>query len=123
MPKIFRHKYKALSGYEVANEIIKLMKTTYSPLTKDQEQALKRELGDSGILGNLDMPFQAYKWEKEHPNGKNILWRLSVIFYLVTLILTIPIVFICWLVNGKSYLPRKWKFTKILIKWNQNIFE
>ena len=95
MPKIFRHKYKALSGYEVANEIIKLMKTSYSPLTNDQEQTLKRELGDSGMLGNLDMPFQAYKWEKMPPNGRNALWRLSIIFYLVTLILTIPIVIIC----------------------------
>ena len=99
------------------------MKTSYSPLTNDQEQTLKIVLGDSGMLGNLDMPFQAYKWENIPPNGRNALWRLSIIFYLVTLILTIPIVFICWCVSGKSYLPRKWKFTKILIKWEQNIFE
>lgn len=123
MPKIFRHKYKALSGYEVANEIIKLMKTTYSPLTKEQEQALKRELGDRGMLGNLDMPFQAYKWEKEHPNGRNTLWRLSVIFFLMALILTLPIVFIYWCINGKAQLPIEWKLTKMLIKWEQNVFE
>ena len=123
MPKIFRHKYKALSGYEVANEIIKLMKTTYSPLTKEQEQTLKRELGDSGMLGNLDMPFQAYKWEKEHPNGRNTLWRLSVIFFLMALILTLPIVFIYWCINGKAQLPIEWKLTKMLIKWEQNVFE
>lgn len=123
MPKIFRHKYKALSGYEVANEIIKLMKTTYSPLTKEQEQALKRELGDSGMLGNLDMPFQAYKWKKEHPNGRNTLWRLSVIFFLMALILTLPIVFIYWCINGKAQLPIEWKLTKMLIKWEQNVFE
>ena len=123
MLKIFRHKYKALSGYEVANEIIKLMKTTYSPLTKEQEQALKRELGDSGMLGNLDMPFQAYKWEKEHPNGRNTLWRLSVIFFLMALILTLPIVFIYWCINGKAQLPIEWKLTKMLIKWEQNVFK
>ena len=123
MPKIFRHKYKALSGYEVANEIIKLMKTTYSPLTKEQEQALKRELGDRGMLGNLDMPFQAYKWEKEHPNGRNTLWRLSVIFFLMALILTLPIVFIYWCINGKAQLPIEWKLTKMLIKWEQNVSE
>ena len=123
MTELFRHKYRALSGYEVANEIIKLMKTTYSPLTEDQEQTLKRELGHRGVLGNLDMPFQAYKWEEEKPNRRNTLWRLSIIFFLVTLVLITPILFVCWVNNGKSCLPIEWKLTKILIKWQQNIFE
>ena len=123
MPKIFMHKYTALSGYEVAKEIIKLMKNSYSPLTKDQEQALRSELGNNGILGNLDMPFQAYKWKENYPTGRNSLWRLSVVFYIIAILFTYPFIFGYWCVSGKFNLPRKWKFTKLIIKWNQNIFE
>ena len=35
----------------------------------------------------------------------------------------IALFIICWCVNGKSDLPIEWKLTKMLIKWEQNVFE
>lgn len=123
MNKIFRHKYKTLSGFEVSGEIIKLMRDSYTPLTKEQERELRRMLGDTGVNGNLDMPFQAYQWAKEYPKGKSKWWRLSVIPFSVVCVMLLPVMFGCWCVTGKSNTPKNWKLTKMMICWEQNIFE
>lgn len=123
MNKIFRHKYKALSGWDVSREIIKLMKESTSPLRENQERELRRMLGDTGVNGNLDMPFQAYQWEKEYPKGKSKWWRLSVIPYFIVTILLLPVIFGCWCATGNPRTPKNWKLTKMMICWEQNIFE
>lgn len=122
MNKIFRHKYKTLSGWDVSGEIIKLMRDSYTPLTKDQERELRKMLGDSGVNGNLDMPFQAYRWENEYPTGKSKLWRLSVILYFIVSTLLLPVIFGCWCMTGNLRTPKNWKLTKMMICWEQNIF-
>lgn len=123
MDKIFLHKYKALSGFEVAALIIRVMSDNGYPLTPIQQTALRRGLGDSGIRGNLDMPFQAYSWNKNYPTGRSSLWRLSFIFYPIVFILLLPLVFFHWCISGNFNMPREWKLTKLMMKWNQNIFE
>lgn len=123
MNKIFRHKYKTLSGWDVSREIIKLMKESTAPLRENQERELRRMLGDTGVNGNLDMPFQAYQWEKEYPKGKSKLWRLSVIPYFIVTILLLPVIFGCWCATGNPRTPKNWKLTKMMMCWEQNIFE
>lgn len=123
MNKIFRHRYKLLNGWDVSREIIKLMKESNHPLTTQQQGELIRRLGNSVMLGNPDMLFQAYQWEKEYSHGKSKWWRLSVIPFCIVYVVLLPVVFGCWCVTGKSQLPLNWKLTKMMIHWYQNIFE
>lgn len=123
MNKIFRHKYKTLSGLDVSREIIKLMKESTAPLRENQERELRRMLGDTGVNGNLDMPFQAYQWAEEYSKGKSKWWRLSVIPFSIVWVMLLPVIFGCWWITGKSYIPKNWKLTKMMMCWEQNIFE
>ena len=59
--------YELLSGYKTATEVKNILKESNLPLSKEQYAALRNAFGDSGMCGNLDMPFIAYKW-KENKN-------------------------------------------------------
>lgn len=91
--------YEIMSGLEVANEIDKIFKNTNYPLSSNQYKALLFALGNSGMRGNLDMPFIAYKWE-EKKNQTKWQWRL-----------TAPFFGIWWIIFVFVVLPLKWIFT------------
>lgn len=91
--------YEIMAGYDVANEIDKILKSTNYPLSPDQYRVLHFVLGNGGICGNLDMPFIAYKW-KEKENQTDWKWRLTVPFFGVW-----------WLIFVCIILPFKWLFT------------
>jgi len=91
--------YELLSGYETATEVKNILKESNLPLSKEQFAALYNAFGDSGMCGNLDMPFIAYKW-KEKENQTKWYWRL-----------TTPFLGIWWLIFVLIILPAKWFFT------------
>jgi hypothetical protein len=91
--------YELLSGYETATEVKNILKESNLPLSKEQFMALYNAFGDSGMCGNLDMPFIAYKW-KEKENQTKWQWRL-----------TVPFFGIWWVIFVFVILPFKWLFT------------
>ena len=71
--------------------IDRALKKHSNGLTTQQRIDLINEFGDSGIHGNLGMPFIAYDWEEEEPKGKNV-WRLTAPFFFVYALVIIGIV-------------------------------
>jgi hypothetical protein len=100
MVKALGDRYERVSGSEAVRLINSVLKERGCPLTESQERWLKYDFGNSGIIGDLDMPFQVLKWKEETVKGKNPLWRL-----------TIPILFIWFVVFYWVICPVKWLFT------------
>ena len=91
--------YELLSGYETAIEVKNILNESNLPLSKEQYTALCNAFGDSGMRGNLDMPFIAYKW-KEKENQTEWQWRL-----------TVPFLGIWWIIFVFVIIPFKRLFT------------
>ena len=123
--KFMKHlgdRYKVLSGWETARIIEKTMKDGGAPLTDQQGRVLREEFGDSGILGNLDMPFLAYSWKEEKKAGKFI-WRLTApIFFLYAFIIMITVLPLKWIFTGYYGLSRDSKFGQFNVNWYQKIY-
>ena len=93
------NKYKICSGYKAVHYINSCLGNGLK-LSRDQELKLLHEFGDSGMNGNLDMDIQFYTWEKETPQGKNIMWRLTAPFHFIfAILITLTIFPIHWLIN------------------------
>lgn len=122
--KFMKHlgdRYEVLTGWQTANLIIKTMKDR-APLTSNQERVLKEEFGDSGMKGNLDMPFLAYSWKEEKKAGKFI-WRLTTpIFFLYAFIVMITVLPLKWIFTGYYGLSRDSKFGQFNVNWYQKIY-
>lgn len=117
------NRYKVCSGW-IAKELIKKeLKERGCPLTPYQEQSLRNYFGDCGMLGNLDMPFQLYTWEKENPTG-TFLWRLTVpFFFLFTILYLITIYPIHWIITGKQTLDYDNWFARFVSTWDSKLFK
>lgn len=96
---IFRKRYDVLSGKDVAKLIEEIFKNR-NPLTDAQKECLYATLGDVGYYGNLNMPFQAYKWGCNPCHPKTILQRISILL----------VIFIC-IILGLTVCPIKWFLT------------
>ena len=118
---IFQKKYKVLDGYEVSKRIEKIFEKQ-CPLTDYQKSWLRRELGDSGVFGNLDMPFQAYEWEKikDKENGFwKILGRpLAVIIVVILAIIVCPVKY---LFTGKYGFYQEGKISARFWRWLDDV--
>lgn len=121
---ILGKRYKRLGGHEVSVRIGKILYDEGQPLTLKQQCALSRGLGNSGICGDLDMPFQAYEWEKQTPDGKNMFWRLTAPL-LVFSVYTFGFIAKCinWIMYGKWNFSEKHWLTKFFIGWYHKVFE
>jgi hypothetical protein len=116
-------RYKVLSGWKTVDLIDKALKKHSNGLTTQQRRDLINEFGDSGLCGNLEMPFIAYAWEEEKPTGKNV-WRLTAPFFFVYALIVIGIVSpIKWLITGKYYFSQKSKINIFNIGWYNKIFD
>lgn len=115
-------RYKILSGIETASIIENVMKKTDNPLSDKQSMALRNSFGDSGSKGNLDMPFLVYKW-KEEDKSSSFPWRLTLpILYMYSIITTILILPIKWLVTGKFHFSQNSKIATFNMKWYNKIY-
>lgn len=117
------NRYKVCSGWKAAELIKKGMQEYHTPLSYEQERALKNFFGDMGMLGNLEMPFQLYTWEEEKVAGC-FLWRLTVpFFFLASFLYIITIHPIHWIVTGKEALDHNNWFAKVVSAWDNKIFK
>lgn len=116
-------RYKVLSGWKTVDLIDKALKKHSNGLTTQQRRDLINAFGNSGLRGNLEMPFIAYAWEEEEPTGKNV-WRLTAPFFFVYAIIIIGIVLpIKWLITGKYSFSQKSKINIFNIGWYNKIFD
>ena len=114
---VFQRRYNILDGREVAKRIEKIFEKQ-CPLTDYQKDWLRRELGDSGIYGNLDMPFQAYEWDRV-TKEKTLLQRISTPFVLIICcMLFVTVCPIKWLFTNKFMVDCDNKYLGWLYKWS-----
>ncbi len=116
-------RYKLLSGWQTVELIDKCLKERTVGLSTEQRRVLIDSFGDSGIRGNLNMPFIAYAWDEEEPTGKSW-WRLTIPFFLVWVF----VVFFFlqpfkWVITGKYYVSQDSKIGKFNIAWYNKIFD
>lgn len=117
--------YQLLSGWKAVNLINEYLKQKTVGLTAEQERVLKESFGDSGICGNLDMPFLAYAWDEKPPQGKNVLWRLTIpfLFLWVFVVLTLLFLPFKWLLTGKYRLEGDSKIGIMTENWYNKVFK
>ena len=124
MSSVFYRKFKRLSGWQVVNHIEKFLKENGESLTEEQGRLLRERWGmDSGIHGDLNLPFQAYTWEAVKYKG-NPLVRLTIPFFIVFVILMTLIVRpINWVLTGSWWFgePNS-KIESFINKWWINMF-
>ena len=124
MSSVFYRKFKRLSGWQVVNHIEKFLKEKGEPLTKEQGRLLRERWGmDSGIHGDLNLPFQSYTWEAVKYKG-NPLVRLTIPFFIVFVILMTLIVRpIHWILTGSWWFGNSnSKIESFINKWWINMF-
>ena len=119
MSSVFYRKFKRLSGWEVVNHIEKFLKEKGEPLTKEQGHLLRERWGlDSGIHGDLNLPFQAYTWEAVKYKG-NPLVRLTIpVFIAFIILMTLIVRPIHWVLTGSWWFgDSKSKLESFINKW------
>jgi hypothetical protein len=124
MSSVFYRKFKRLSGWQVVNHIEKFLKEKGEPLTEDQRKALQYYWGmDSGIHGDLNLPFQAYTWEAVKYNGKPLV-RLTLPFFIVfAILMTLVVRPIHWVFTGSWWFgDSQSNFESFINKWWINMF-
>lgn len=124
MSSVFYRKFKRLSGWQVVNHIEKFLKENGESLTEEQGRLLRERWGmDSGIHGDLNLPFQAYTWEAVKYKGKPLV-RLTIPIFVVFLILmTLIIRPVHWILTGSWWFgePNS-KIESFINKWWINMF-
>ena len=124
MSSVFYRKFKRLSGWQVVNHIEKFLKENREPLTKEQGRLLRERWGmDSGIHGDLNLPFQAYTWDAVKYNGKPLV-RLTLPFFIVfAILMTLIVRPIHWILTGSWWFGEsKSNFESFINKWWINMF-
>lgn len=115
---IFFRKYKRLSGQDVTKEVKKFFEKIESPLTPYQIEKLERDWGENiGRCGDLNLPFQAYSWEKVEYKGNTFVRLTFPIFLILIILLSFVIRPIHWLFTGSWWFKEKWGIEKFLCKW------
>ena len=124
MSSVFYRKFKRLSGWQVVNHIEKFFKEEGKPLTEEQSKALHYYWGmDSGIHGDLNLPFQAYTWDAVKYNGKPLV-RLTLPFFIVfAILMTLIVRPIHWILTGSWWFGNSnSKIESFINKWWINMF-
>ena len=124
MSSVFYIKFKRLSGWQVVNHIEKFLKENREPLTKEQGRLLRERWGmDSGIHGDLNLPFQAYTWDAVKYNGKPLV-RLTLPFFIVfAILMTLIVRPIHWILTGSWWFGNSnSKIESFINKWWINMF-
>ena len=123
MSSIYYKKYKRLSGYTVVKHIEDFLKEHGAPLSNWQKTQLYRYWGDNvGNYGDLNLPFQAYTWNKVKYKGSSIA-RLTLPLLIIFIILMLCVIRpIHWLIKGSWWFNSDSKIEKFCNKWWISIF-
>lgn len=124
MSSVFYRKFKRLSGWQVVNHIEKFLKENGEPLTKEQGRLLRERWGmDSGIHGDLNLPFQAYTWEAVKYNGKPLVRFTLPIFVVFVILMTLIVRPVHWILTGSWWFgDPNTKIESFINKWWINMF-
>ena len=124
MSSVFYRKFKRLSGWQVVNHIEKFLKENREPLTKEQRHLLRERWGmDSGIHGDLNLPFQAYTWEAVKYNGKPLVRLTLPLFIVFVILMTLIVRPINWVLTGSWWFgEQNSKIESFINKWWINMF-
>lgn len=122
MSSVFYRKFKRLSGWQVVNHIEKFLKEHGEPLTEEQRKALQYYWGmDSGIHGDLNLPFQAYTWEAVKYNGKPLVRLTLPLFIVFVILMTLVVRPIHWILTGSWWFSGS-QLESFINKWWINMF-
>ena len=124
MSSVFYRKFKRLSGWQVVNHIEKFLKENREPLTKEQGRLLRERWGmDSGIHGDLNLPFQAYTWDAVKYNGKPLVRLTLPLFIVFVILMTLVVRPIHWILTGSWWFGNSnSKIESFINKWWINMF-
>ena len=124
MSSVFYRKFKRLSGWQVVNHIEKFLKENGESLTEEQGRLLRERWGmDSGIHGDLNLPFQAYTWEAVKYNGKPLVRLTLPIFIVFLILMTLIVRPIKWILTGSWWFgDANSKIESFINKWWINMF-
>lgn len=124
MSSVFYRKFKRLSGWQVVNHIENFLKEKGEPLTEEQRKELQYYWGmDSGIHGDLNLPFQAYTWESVKYNGKPLVRLTFPIFVVFVILMTLIVRPINWILTGSWWFgDANSKIESFINKWWVNMF-
>lgn len=116
------NRYRHVNGYTAVKLINQCLKDYASPLSERQEHVLRESFGNSGLLGNLDMPFQVLRWEEEKPTGDSFLWRVTLpVLYIWVIFKFFIIESIHWTFTGKrSFGPRS-MINVLTTRWGDKV--
>lgn len=119
-------RYTLLCGYQAVDLIRKAMEERHGRkcVSDDVWVKMRDTFGNSGNLGNLDMPFLAYEWKEEKKSGKNMWWRLSTPFLLIWIALFSFI--LCplkWVATGKYSFSQTNPLQTFSVDWYNKIFD
>ena len=123
---VFLKKHKRLKGYQIASDLVKFFEKNNAPLTDWQKHKLY-EKSDSGIYGDLDLPFQCYAWDNTiDTNGDKglyaFLWRLSIPFYFIVWLLLVISMPFHWLFTGSFYYGCESGVIYFMRRWCSKVF-
>lgn len=124
MSSVFYRKFKRLSGWQVVNHIEKFLKENGESLTEEQGRLLRERWGmDSGIHGDLNLPFQAYTWEAVKYKGKPLVRLTLPIFVVFVILMTLIVRPVHWILTGSWWFgePNS-KIESFINKWWINMF-
>lgn len=118
---IFLQKFDRLQGYQIKNALIDFFNNNEAPLT-DKQRLMLTDACERGMYGDLDLPFQAYKWKKNDSETSNMWWRISIPFYFIYWLLMVILMPFKWLFTGKWYYDPDSRYIAPLRKWYCQIF-
>lgn len=118
---IFLQRYKRLNGYQIKNELIKFFEDNDAPLTDKQKWVLI-DACDGGFYGDLWLPFQAYKRQKNVSETSNMWWRLTIPFFFIWWFIMALLMPFKWLLTGKWYYDAEDFGVPLLRKWYIKLF-
>ncbi|MEE3414867.1 MAG: hypothetical protein VZR53_05800 [Prevotella sp.] len=118
---IFLQRYKRLYGTDIKKAIIHFFDENKAPLT-DQQKWVLQESCDRGMYGDLDMPFQAYSWEKNVSETTNVWWRLTIPFFFIWWLIMALLMPFKWLLSGNFHYDAEDFGVALLRKWYIKLF-
>lgn len=113
-------RWEKLNAWDVIKYIDQTLNDHYIPLTNEQKFYLRHDW-----YVNNDMPFLAYSWNAKEKAKNNILWRLSIIFFIPWFVILLLFIPFKWIFTGSSLYhinPKKKSIASLTIKWYQKCF-
>ena len=118
---IFLQRYERLYGTDIKKAIINFFDENKAPLT-DRQKWVLQESCETGMYGDLDMPFQAYAWKNNASETTNVWWRLTIPFFFLMWLLMAILMPFKWVLTGEWFYGPEDLCMPLLRKWYCKLF-